>query len=108
MQRECIKRGESIVWTVVATDDNDQPIIGLEEHMKAQIRTMVGAQHVADVLISTTGEPGTYLFDGGDTELWTPGVSLVMDVRYENGAVVYSETVLIYVERSVTRNEPIV
>ncbi len=97
------KRGDTWQYFAVITDSEGNPMSGITDKLKCQIRSSID-DLIAEVEIEETDTPGEYKLSVESTDEWAVA-NKYMDIQYtdDNGEVVSSETILIPVEKDVTR-----
>ena len=80
-----IKRGDYFAFTAdIADDVTGDPLIGAAELLRCQGRYPSGML-AAEMTISETSTPGTYLFEAPSTDAWIPNTTINFDIEYDGG-----------------------
>ena len=104
-----IKRGDTFAFYANMTDELGQPLITDIANLKSQIRDKNDLL-IEELIISTTGIEGQYLFNATDTNVWLPQgqniKNFVMDIEMSTGGIISSsDTINIEVTKDVTYSE---
>lgn len=95
------KRGDTFSFSAVFAVDG-VAVTGLANKLKCQVRTRKDVL-VAEMTITESATPGTYIFIVADTADWPLG-ELYYDIQMTDdaGIITSSETVAVLVEKDVT------
>ena len=97
------KRGDTWEYYAVITDGEGNPMPGIADKLKCQIRSSID-DLIADVDIEETDNLGEYKLSVDGTDDWAVA-NKYMDIQYtdDDGKIVSSETLEIPIEKDVTR-----
>jgi hypothetical protein len=104
MQRlDPIKRGDSLGFYAVLTDESGLPVPGIAANLKSQVRDNQDVL-VADLTITEDATiPGKYLLQCSDTSNWPVG-TMLLDIQWSNNGIVTStDTIQLPVQKDVTK-----
>ena len=98
-----IKLGDTFSFTAEITDKaTGDPLTGAASDLKCQGRNYLNGDLIAELTITETATPGTYLFSAGTTETWDT-VQVLLDIQYTDGDLISStETFYVVIEGDVT------
>ena len=104
-----IKRGDTFAFYANIKDELGLPLVTDILNLKSQIRDKNDSL-IEELVISTTGIEGQYLFVGTNTKLWIKdgynSENLIMDIEMTTGGIVSSsDTINIEITKDVTYNE---
>jgi hypothetical protein len=98
-----LKRGDTFVFHVTLTDENNDPIILDVNNMLCQVRKFPRRELVDTFTIETTAVDGQYKFTATNTNIYPIGV-LYSDIEFTiDGVVKSSDTFKINVVEDVSR-----
>ena len=97
------KRGDTFAFIATIRDQIGDPITGVSANLRSQVRDKMGFKY-ADLSVSETETPGSYLFQVQDTTSWPADTSIYTDIEYTDGqgTITSSETIEIPVVKDVT------
>ena len=100
-----IKKGDTLAFIVKRSDKDGNPLTGDAAKLRSQLRNNKDVL-IAEMVITETEIPGSYLFQVDATKTATMDVgTYVFDIQYKSGDLVKSsETFQVRVEKDVTRD----
>jgi len=98
-----IKLGDTFSFSAEITDKaTGNALTGAASKLRCQGRNYLNGDLIAELTITETATPGTYLFSAGTTETWNT-VQVLFDIQYTDGDLISSsETFLVQVEGDIT------
>lgn len=99
-----IKRGDNFSFSAEIKDGTTgAALIGAADKLRCQGRHYVTRVLLAELMVTETATPGTYLFTAPSVNGWEAGTRLLFDIEYTSeGIVSSSETFAITVEEDIT------
>ena len=97
-----LKKGDTLAFIATLTDQENKPIIGIADNLKADVKTINDLKIAEFVITENDTIGGNYLFEIMDTTKFPVDI-LYTDIQYSNnGIVTSSETMTIQVTKDVT------
>lgn len=98
-----IKLGDTFCFSAEITDKaTGDPLTGAASKLRCQGRNYLNGDLIAELTVTETSTPGTYLFSAGTTETWNT-VQVLLDIQYTDGDLISStETFYVAVEGDIT------
>ena len=99
-----IKRGDNFSFTAEIKDGTTgAALTGAADKLRCQGRHYISRMLLAELTVTETVTPGTYLFTASSVNEWEAGTRLLFDIEYTSeGVVSSSETFAITVEEDIT------
>lgn len=100
-----VKKGDTLAFIVKRMDKDGNPLAGDAAKLRSQLRSSKDVL-IAEMVITETETPGSYLFQVSATKTATMDVgNYVFDIQYKDGDLVKSsETFQVRIEKDVTRD----